>query len=315
MNNYFEESRKKYEITLNKTDYMKNIHNKIMDYKQLSNFIENSMIDKVVIDRTGIYIILNEEYYNIKLYINDNDFEEVPISILSFDRYEQKELKMVNKILDIYEKKDITVFDIGSNIGWYSLNLLKKYKNINIFSFEPSPVTFKRIKRNFELNEFNTDKIFNIGFFNENSKLDFYYDKEGSGASSLVNLRERESVKKISVEMAKIDDFVEMNNISNIDFIKCDVEGAELFVYQGGKKVIEESKPIIFSEMLRKWSAKFGYHPNDIINFMKEIGYQCYTITDNYKLRKIEEVTEKTVETNYFFLHKEKHTEIIEQLV
>ena len=67
--------------------------------------------------------------------------------------------------------------------------------------------------------------------------------------------------------------------------------------------------------MLRKWSAKFGYHPNDIINFMKEIGYQCYTITDNYKLRKIEEVTEKTVETNYFFLHKEKHTEIIEQLV
>ena len=97
-----------------------------MDYKQLSNFIENSMIDKVVIDRTGIYIILNEEYYNIKLYINDNDFEEVPISILSFDRYEQKELKMVNKILDIYEKKDITVFDIGSNIGWYSLNLLKK---------------------------------------------------------------------------------------------------------------------------------------------------------------------------------------------
>ena len=57
MNNYFEESRKKYEITLNKTDYMKNIHNKIMDYKQLSNFIENSMIDKVVIDRTGIYIL------------------------------------------------------------------------------------------------------------------------------------------------------------------------------------------------------------------------------------------------------------------
>ena len=78
------------------------------------------------------------------------------------------------------------------------------------------------------------------------------------------------------------------------------MEGAEKLVYEGGLKTLEEHKPIIYSEMLRKWSAKFNYHPNDIINMLKTIGYECYAISDK-TYRKIEEVTEDTVETNYIF--------------
>ncbi len=103
--------------------------------------------------------------------------------------------------------------------------------------------------------------------------------------------------------------------MGGVDFIKCDVEGSELFVYQGGLETLKKYKPVVFSEMLRKWSAKFGYHPNDIIALFKNIGYQCYVITvDNY-LKEITEVTEETVETNYFFLHGEKHGKIREELV
>ncbi|WP_342228107.1 FkbM family methyltransferase [Rickettsiella endosymbiont of Rhagonycha lignosa] len=53
--------------------------------------------------------------------------------------------------------------------------------------------------------------------------------------------------------------------MTKLDFIKCDVEGAELTIYTGGINVIREHKAIIFTEMLRKWSVKFNYHPNDII--------------------------------------------------
>ena len=79
-------------------------------------------------------------------------------------------------------------------------------------------------------------------------------------------MREVKTTQKVECNVRRMDDFVKDENINRIDFIKCDVEGSELFVYQGGIESIDRFKPIVFSEMLRKWSNKFGYHPNDIIN-------------------------------------------------
>ena len=98
-----------------------------------------------------------------------------------------------------------------------------------------------------------------------------------------------------------------------LDFIKCDVEGAEFMVLKGGKQTISEKKPVLFLELLRKWSKEFGYTPNDVIKFMREIGYECYCIR-NKKLSKITEITEETVETNFVFLHKDKHSVLAKEL-
>ena len=56
----------------------------------------------------------------------------------------------------------------------------------------------------------------------------------------------------------------------SIDFIKCDVEGNELSVIQGGEKLIKSHKPIILLELLRKWSARFNFHPNEVIELLRE---------------------------------------------
>ena len=95
------------------------------------------------------------------------------------------------------------------------------------------------------------------------------------------------------------------NNIS-IDLIKCDVEGAELFVFKGGIETLKKDKPIIFSEMLRKWSKQFGYHPDDIIKLLADIGYHCYGYI-NDKIEKIDFVTPELETTNFFFFQKTKH--------
>lgn len=311
----FEEIKKEYEASLDKIEYRRNILKEIMQIRDIKCLLKNSIIKEIGINNDCAFITLKEEFDNIKLHINELDFEEVPISILCFGDYERSETNMVLKLLDFYKQDDdFTCLDIGANVGWYTLNILKRFKNANVFSFEPSPITVNRLKQNLKLNNFSDNKVFNIGFFNKNDKLDFYYDEEGSGASSLVDLRERDSVKKISVYMERLDDWVKENDIKRVDFIKCDVEGAEYFVYQGGIKTIQENKPIVFSEMLRKWSAKFGYHPNNIISFFKDMGYKCYIIHKNEFLKELEVVDENTVETNYYFLHKDKHRSLIEKL-
>jgi methyltransferase, FkbM family len=297
--------------------YMHKIHKQLMDIEDINYLLKDSIIDKIEINQMGgACIVLNSDYHNIRMKINENDFEEVPVSILCNGNYEKIETNMVLKILASFSKTDnFVAFDVGANVGWYSLNLLKHFPGMRVYSFEPSPVTYERLINNIELNGFSSKNVFNIGLHQETGKLNFYYDREGSGASSLVNLREKDTVEIISVDMKKMDEWGIENGINKVDFIKCDVEGSELFVYRGGINLISENHPIIFSEMLRKWSAKFGYTPNDIIMLMRKEGYKCYVITESERLRECAIVDENTKETNFFFLHTEKHMDIIENLV
>lgn len=87
-------------------------------------------------------------------------------------------------------------------------------------------------------------------------------------------------------------------------------------LYGGGVESIKQYKPIIFCEMLRKWAKKFDYHPNDIIELLKNIGYSCYAIKEN-TLGYISQVTEDTMETNFLFLNesKERHKSILDKLL
>ena len=119
---------------------------------------------------------------------------------------------------------------------------------------------------------------------------------------------------EVKCHVDTIDNYIKDNNVRKLDFIKCDVEGAELLTFKGGIETISEHKPIMFTEMLRKWSAKFNYHPNEIIDLLKMIGYSCYFV-DGTRLKEITIITDETNETNFFFLHKEKHQNKLKKLL
>lgn len=298
-----------------RTEYMKKVHSFVMEMRQMEYLLEESIVNKVCIDSNKVYIELKENYHNIKLIVNDIDYGEIPICALVFGEYEKLETNTVLNVMRHIKEENFTFLDIGANEGWYTLNVKKAFCNSKVYSFEPSPITCERMKENLIINNESINKVVNIGLYDKNDKLEFYYDKEGSGASSFANIREKADIKPIEVDVRCLDDWARENDVTKVDFIKCDVEGAELFVYKGGREIIERSKPIVFSEMLRKWSAKFGYNPNDIISFFKELGYKCYVIESETRLRECPKVTEETVETNYFFLHEIKHAQIIEEMV
>jgi hypothetical protein len=122
----------------------------------------------------------------------------------------------------------------------------------------------------------------------------------------MVNLRETENFIKVKCSVKRLDDVFPSLGVNRLDFIKCDVEGSELLVFQGGYETIKKYKPMIFSEMLRKWASKFNYHPNKIISSLKDLGYRCFIIR-NGQLNEFFKMDDKTLETNFLFLHAEKH--------
>lgn len=281
--------------------------------KELKEILNENIIEKIEFSAEGSYMTLNKEHFGIKMSFNADDYEDVPYSVMAGKDFEKEEMKIVKKVLS-YLPENAVCFDVSANIGWYTLHIKKEHPKMEVYSFEPSPITYERLCNNMLLNGLSKEKCVNAGFFTEDGEMEFYYDPNGSGASSLVNLRERESVRKIVVSMTAMDKWREINQVDGLEFIKCDVEGAELFVYQGGLETIKRYKPVIFSEMLRKWSAKFGYHPNDIIQLLADVGYKCFVIGADDTLKSFGLVDEETVETNYFFLHSEKHANMIQKL-
>lgn len=137
------------------------------------------------------------------------------------------------------------VFDVGANIGEYSEMARKTIPNAKIYSFEPHPITFKKLEergKKFNLN------VFNLGFGNfkqETEIFDYATDDSSPRASLFKDVIEKQyNSNSIShkVKILTIDEFTKEHNINKIDFLKIDVEGNELNVLRGASNLIIENK-------------------------------------------------------------------------
>tara|TARA_B110000003_G_scaffold274078_1_gene313130 strand:- start:9263 stop:10192 length:930 start_codon:yes stop_codon:yes gene_type:complete len=301
------ELQKEYESgKLAKHQYINLMHLKHQALFEYFDYIKDNDVESIVINNEEIFVVLKDT--GIKLFLDRFDSRFIPIEILNFKTFDPVEKELIY----LLARKSKIIFDIGANIGWYSLNF-SKLENVNkIYSFEPIPRTFDYFLNHIKFNNINNIFPNNIALSDSNGMVDFYCSNLETGSSSMRNIQERDEVKKVTCQTRTLTEFA-IENKTKIDMIKCDVEGSELFVFKGGIEVIKRDKPFIFTEMLRKWAAKFEYHPNDIINLLCSIGYGCYAY-ENEKLVEIFSIDTETVPTNYFFLHKDKHNEILKSL-
>jgi len=281
------------------TQKMHVLHKVLWDYR---DFIRNKSVDLIEISKEQVLLTAND---HIKMYCDIKDERMTPLDILNFGNYEARELRVIRKLL----KKDSVILDIGANVGWYCLNLAKDVPKGRVIAFEPISRTYSYLKKNIIVNNIKNIEVHNFGFSDKEEKATFYYNPKFSSATSMRRLHNNKKSLKIKCILKKMDGVIDTIT-SNVDFIKCDVEGAELYVIKGGLETICKYRPVIFLEMLRKWSAKYGYHPNEIIEILCNVGYTCFYVRGN-TLVKINKISEKTRATNFYFLHTIKHRDFI----
>jgi FkbM family methyltransferase len=153
--------------------------------------------------------------------------------------------ELINKL---NSKKPI-IFDVGCFIGNFSRNLKKKLnlKNKNFYLFDANPnLKIKDFKynnlvfsdkiqiRNFYLNEF---------FPSSGSSLkeDTKNDLKWNYTRKLITLSTNKGFKILKVKTNTIDNFCKNNKIIKIDILKIDVEGSELEVLKGSKKILNKT--------------------------------------------------------------------------
>lgn len=274
------------------------LSNKELEINYLLDILKENDNIKVVYGKSDPIVILDEKY---NFYWNRYD-PRTAISCLVVQGYYEK---YETKILSYFaETKTGSIIDIGANLGYYAIILGKLLRSSDILiAFEANPQIIEMLNRNIAINDLQEDiKVFNCALSDINDqKLKLYIPlKAGSSAASLNKLHPDDTNNSIEITTQRLDDVTQVRNLESICLIKIDVEGAELNVIKGALETIRENKPVLFVELLRKWSKIFGYHPNDVLRILQELGYKAFEVKSD--LASIESIDESTISTNFLLL-------------
>jgi FkbM family methyltransferase len=287
---------------LTKVDYanlMQTEHTRLAEY---AAYIKRTDIGSITI--TDDSVVMTTRRHGIRIACDPVDKGVPPIAAINFGSYEKQDGTLLLSLVE----DGMTFVDVGANIGWYSIHVGKMFPRSKVIAFEPVSKSYAYLKRNIHLNSLSNIQAHQVGLYNEVGERTFYVDPDHGGAASSSALTAAKGVPQLC-KMNTLDSVVTCFNLS-VDFIKIDVEGAELFVFEGGLSSIAAMRPIIFSELLRKHAATFGYHPNRVIGLLGGLGYRCFTSRGG-RVVEFFEMDEQTVETNFIFLHGAKHLDQI----
>jgi FkbM family methyltransferase len=150
-----------------------------------------------------------------------------------------------------------TYIDIGANDGDTAIPFLDKFQKI--IAFEPNPHTFNQLSQNKKIESHNVA----LGSFSGKTQLVLPFEnKPVWGSTSSLRYTQWENTVSYEVEMKKLDEY----NFTEIDFIKIDVEQAEMAVILGSIETIKNQKPVIMFENKRNENQC-------VIDFLSELGY------------------------------------------
>lgn len=169
------------------------------------------------------------------------------------------------------------VYDIGAFEG--ILTLFFSTRAAQVVSFEPNPVSRKRLVANIAVNQLSNVAVRDTGLSNATAAAKLVYDPLIPGAASgakLVASQIRDTASsQVEVEMrvARLDDEIREHNLPPPDFIKIDVEGMELDVLEGAEETLMRLHPRLYIELHGAEDADKRQNALAVVAFLSARGY------------------------------------------
>jgi len=191
--------------------------------------------------------------------------------------WEQDNFTLSNKILTnlLLEKNKLVIYDIGANIGLFSL-FFSKRKNADIFAFEAVPDTVEILKRNLALNATNNVTVLDKAVSDTNEGASFFvgHHHKSSLVKDWASDRGTSNVQEIHVPSVKLDSFVEASNNAMPDFIKIDVEGGGNRVIEGLQNILKINRPVLLFE------SHTAEEDEAVIGLLDSFNYRAFRVNN-----------------------------------
>ena len=169
------------------------------------------------------------------------------------------------------------VMDAGANVGILSLYFAKVTGPTGaVHAFEPDSLNIASMQANIKLNpDVKNISIYDLLLWNENKTIDF--EEAGTVGSSAVSISDKSKVVK--KQAVTIDSWVKNQNLQRLDFIKMDIEGAEIEALDACRDTIARFKPKFAIASYHIVQGEVTYIK--VEEFFKSIGYSYKTVTFN----------------------------------
>lgn len=221
----------------------------------LSRFARKAFADIVSVDG-GVVEIASGPMAGLKLVVS----EHVSHAHIS-GSYELETQQAIDGLI----QPSFTCYDLGASIGYLSLLMARKTKQV--YAFEPAPHAAAEFRRHIAANQFENIDIITTPVSDSAHTVEFGLTDNAYGSRIVESGVECESLK---LTTTTLDDFASTNPAP--DFIKMDVEGEEGRVLQGARSVLRDAQPLICCELHSEEAAR------EVQSILLEYGYKITTL-------------------------------------
>lgn len=204
--------------------------------------------------------------------------------------FETRELAFAERFL----QPGMTVLDIGANQGLYTLLASQRVGSRGrVFAFEPSPRERRALRLNVMVNRCRNVTIESSALGNEEGDSELYLVQgPETGCNSLrppVLMEGTSSPVRVSI--TRLDRWIREQSIERVDFMKLDVEGAELSVLKGASELLNRNpRPVILAEVADIRTAAWGYRAAEIVTALECVGYHWFNVMADGSLVPVSQI-------------------------
>lgn len=176
-----------------------------------------------------------------------------------------------------------TVVDVGANFGMYCFHLSRAVgPQGTVEAFEPVPATCANLRRVVRLLALENVRIVEAGASDTAGVAEMAVPRRGDGSAEAgkawaVRAEAASVLDAVRARMLRLDDALDGVEVT---FMKCDVEGTELFALRGASRLLEEHAPTLVLETSRATMSRYGLVPEQLQELLEEFAYATYRFRD-----------------------------------
>ena len=173
------------------------------------------------------------------------------------------DLAVVKRYLTVYPRRRRTYVDVGAHIGTTVMPYSRLFSNL--VAFEPNPESFAQLVKNTTRNKVKC-WLESVGLYSHECKCTVKCHGSNSGCYSI------EPDDAGTIECKTLDSY----NLADVDFVKIDTGGSELFVLKGAIETLRRCKPLVQVECNGLSETLYSVATKDVIDFLAGLGYVPY---------------------------------------
>lgn len=173
--------------------------------------------------------------------------------------------------------RDAVVFDVGANVGWWTVPLARHLAagGGRVIAFEPVPANRARLEWAIAANAVQQSvQVAPVALGDAPGELGMWLKSEetgaGSGTAALVT---GDGEAHLRVPVVTLDAWAAEQGITRCELMKLDIEGAELMMLRGAERFIAATRPLIFGEFEAYWLSTFGSSFLDVAAWAERMSY------------------------------------------